>query len=226
MPVTITHLGHSGFLLAAGKHTVAVDPFLTDNPVAVHKPADIAPTHIAVSHGHSDHFGDCVELSTKHNAPLIANYEVTELARARGVTHLEPMNPGGQITTDFGWVALTQAFHSSSIDGQYAGMPCGIVLHIGGVTFYHTGDTALFSDMRLIGEIYRPDIAMICAGDRFTMGPQLATRAAEFIRPKAAIPIHWGTWPPLAQEKDIREHFKPAGVEVRVMKAGEVWKYG
>src|ERR1041385_4133318 len=160
MPVTITHLGHSGFLLAAGKHTVAVDPFLTDNPVAVHKPGQIACTHIAVSHGHFDHFGDTVRIARKNKATLIAAYEVTELACGKGVKKVEAMNPGGRIATDFGWVALTQAFHSSSIGGKYAGMPCGIVLHIGGVTLYHTGDTALFSDMELIGEIYKPDIAM------------------------------------------------------------------
>jgi L-ascorbate metabolism protein UlaG (beta-lactamase superfamily) len=226
MSIEITYLGHSGFVVAADKCCVAIDPFLTDNPVATHKPDEIECSHIVVSHGHFDHFGDTVRLARKHGATLIAAYEVTEVAQKKGVEKVEPMNPGGRIGTDFGWVALTPAFHSSSCEGQYTGMPCGMVVNIGGATIYHTGDTALFTDMKLIGEIYKPDIAMICAGDRFTMGPELATRAAEFIGARTAIPIHWGTWPLLAPEPLIREKFRPSGITVRIMKPGEVWKYG
>ena len=140
-----------------------------------------------------------------------------------GVAKGEPMNPGGQIETPFGYVALTPAIHSNSYQRRYLGMPCGVILNIGGVTLYHCGDTALFSDMKLIGEIYKPDIAFIPAGDRFTMGPKLATMAAEFIQPKVAVPVHWGTWPLLAQDMT---DFKPQGVEVKVMKPGENWQYG
>jgi len=226
MSVEITCLGHSGFVLATGKHCLSIDPFLTDNPVARHKPAEIKCGHILLSHGHFDHFGDSIEIARRNNATVIAAYEVTEVAQKHGVKKVEAMNPGGRIGTDFGWVALTPAFHSSSYQGQYTGMPCGLVINIGGVTLYHTGDTALFSDMKLIGEIYKPDLAMICAGDRYTMGPELATRAAEFIGARSAIPIHWGTWPALAQEAEVRDKFRPSGVEVRIMKPGDVWKFG
>ena len=103
------------------------------------------------------------------------------------------------------------------------GMPCGVVVHMSGVTVYHCGDTALFSDMKLIGEIYRPDIALIPIGDRFTMGPELAGRAAEWIRPKVAIPIHYKTWPLLASDAS---GFTPKEIEVKVMEPGESWQYG
>ena len=103
------------------------------------------------------------------------------------------------------------------------GQPCGVVVNIGGTTIYHCGDTALFSDMKLIGEIYRPDIAMTPVGDRFTMGPDLGARAAEFIKPKVAIPIHYATWPLLVSDISA---FKPAGVDVKVMKPGESWTCG
>ncbi len=103
------------------------------------------------------------------------------------------------------------------------GMPCGVVVQLGGVTVYHLGDTTLFGDMKLLGEIYQPDIACVPIGDRFTMGPELATRAAEFIKPKVAIPMHYKTWPVLVQDASA---FTPAGLTVKVMEPGERWQYG
>lgn len=223
MSVTITFLGHAGFVLDDSTNVLAIDPFLTGNPVATAKPADIRCTHIGLTHGHADHLGDTVEIAKANNATVIAAYEIAEYVGNQGVEKTEPGNPGGKIQTDFGWIAFTQAFHSSSYEGRYMGMPCGLVAHIGGATIYHCGDTALFSDMKLIGEIYQPDIACIPIGDRFTMGPELATRAAELIRPKVAIPIHYKTWPLLVG--DIGG-FQPSGVEVKEMQPGETWKYG
>lgn len=223
MSLTITFLGHAGFLLTDGKHTLAIDPFLTDNPQAVRKADEIACDYIALTHGHADHFGDTIKIAKNNGATLIAAFEICNYAGKQGVSKLEPANPGGKVNTPFGYVALTQAFHSSSYNDLYMGMPCGVVVNMGGATFYHCGDTALFGDMKLIGEIYKPDVAAICAGDRFTMGPELAARAAELINPRIAIPVHWGTWPLLVDNVDA---FKPAGVEVRVMKAGESLKVG
>ena len=114
-------------------------------------------------------------------------------------------------------MAFTQAFHSSSHTGRYMGQPCGIVLHLGGKTVYHCGDTGLFSDMKLLGEIYKPDIACIPIGDLYTMGPELATRAAEFIGAKIAIPIHYKTFPILKQDAS---GFEPSGVEVLELAPG------
>ncbi|MFG0327622.1 MAG: metal-dependent hydrolase [Phycisphaerales bacterium JB037] len=223
MSLTVTFLGHAGFLLTDGAHTLAIDPFLTGTPQAVQQADDIACDFIALTHGHADHFGDTVALAKKHDATLIAAFEICNYAGGQGVQKIEPANPGGKVVTPFGWVALTQAFHSSSYEGEYMGMPCGVVAHMGGQTFYHCGDTCLFGDMRLLGEIYQPDVAAIPAGDRFTMGPELATKAAELIKPKIAIPVHWGTRPLLADNVDA---FQPAGVEVKVMQAGESFSVG
>lgn len=224
MSLSITFLGHAGFLLKSGDHAVAIDPFLTDNPVATIKPDQVKCSHIALTHGHADHFGDTLSIANANDATVIAAYEICEYLGSQGHQKCEPMNPGGRIDTPFGWAALTQAFHSSSYQGAYTGMPCGLLLHIGGHTIYHTGDTALFSDMKLIGEIYQPEIAMICAGDRFTMGPELAAYAAKFIGAKTAIPIHYATWPLLAGEADVRKKFTPSGIDVKFMQPGETWE--
>lgn len=222
MPVDITFLGHSGFLFSDGTHTLAVDPFLTGNPLAKHKIEDIHCDYIALTHGHADHFGDTPVLARVNKATVIAAHEICEYLGELGHDRCEPGNPGGRVDTGFGHVAFTPAFHSSSFEGRYMGQPCGLVIRIGETTIYHAGDTALFSDMKLIGEIAQPDIACIPVGDRYTMGPRLARIAAEFVKPKFAIPIHYATFPMLAD--DISE-FSPTGVKVKVMAPGETWRY-
>jgi len=221
MGITLTFFGHSGFLLSDGAHAVAIDPFLTGNPVATIVPEDVHCQSIVLTHGHADHFGDTVAIAKANNATVYAAFEICEYLGEQGLT-CEPGNPGGKINGPFGWVAFTQAFHSSSYNGQYMGMPCGVVVHIGGKTVYHLGDTALFGDMKLLGEIYKPDIALIPVGDRFTMGPELGTMAAEMIKPKVAVPIHYATWPLLAPDA---AGFEPKGIEVKIMASGESWTY-
>ncbi len=222
MAVKITFLGHAGFRLDDGQHQLVIDPFLTGNPLAKHKPDDITCQYIALSHGHQDHFGDTLDIAKRNDATVIAAFEICNYVGSKGITKVQPANPGGRIKTDFGWVAFTQAFHSSSYEGQYMGMACGLVVNMGGVTLYHCGDTSLFSDMKLIGEVYKPDVAMVPCGDRFTMGPELATRAAELIKPKFAVPIHYRTFDALLQNAD---GFKPSGVEVKKLEPGESWDY-
>ena len=187
------------------------------------KPEQVECQAIALTHGHADHFGDTLSIAKANRATVYAAFEICEYCGENGIESVEPMNPGGRVDTDFGFVALTSAFHSSSHEGRYMGMPCGVILRIGGVTIYHCGDTGLFGDMALFGELYKPDVAMIPIGDRFTMGPELATRAAEMIGPKVAIPVHYDTWPPIEQDPAA---FRPAGVEVKVMTPGEAWQYG
>lgn len=221
MPLNVTFLGHSGFLFDDGRWALAVDPFLTGNPLAVHKPSDIRCQYVALTHGHADHMGDTATIAKANGATLIAVYEICDFLAGQGVKS-SPANVGGKVQTEFGWVAFTQAVHSSSYEGRYMGTACGLVIRMGGVTVYHCGDTALFSDMNLIALNYQPDIACIPIGDRFTMGPELATRAAEMIRPEVAIPMHYPV--PDSPVVDARD-FKPTGMEVKPLKPGDKWRY-
>lgn len=219
MPITIEYLGHSGFLIKGKEHTVAIDPFLTGNPAAKRTPDEIKCSHIAITHGHSDHFGqDTITIAKNNNATVLGVFEICTHVAAQGHSLVEYANTGGKVKTDFGFVAFTPAFHSSSLDGQYMGQPCGLIIHIDGVSIYHAGDTALFSDMKLIGDIYRPTIAILPVGDRFTMGPEHAARAAQLIGPQYAIPCHYNTWPPITVDLAA---FNPSGVEVVPIAPGQ-----
>ena len=221
MALSITFLGHSGFLLDDGTYRIAVDPFLTGNPAAVHTPDQIFATHVALTHGHADHVGDTVAIARQNNATVVAAFEIANWAAEQGIDQTEPGNPGGRIDFPLGFIAFTQAFHSSSYQGRYMGMPCGLVIGIGDRVFYHAGDTGIFSDMALIGEMYRPDIAALPIGDRFTMGPEQASRAADLVGAPTVIPIHYRTFPPLVQSA---ENFRPTTAVVREMTSGDIWK--
>ncbi|MEM9752729.1 MAG: metal-dependent hydrolase [Planctomycetota bacterium] len=231
MPLTITYLGHSGFLFDDGHEAgrLCVDPFLTGNPKATHTPEDIECDYVAFTHGHADHFNPGGwSIARRCAATCIANFEIGQYLDDRvGLEDCLVGNPGGSVATKFGRVAFTPAIHSSSYEGVYLGVACGFVIHferVGdrGLTVYHAGDTALFGDMRLIGELAQPDLALLPAGGRFTMSSKLASKAAEMIRPKVAVPIHWGTFDVLAQNVD---DFQPAGVEAKVVAAGDRWTF-
>ena len=219
MGITIEFLGHAGFVIEGGGHRLAIDPFLSGNPVATRTPDQLECDSIAVTHGHADHVSDVPSIAKRTGATVYGAYEICNWLQEEGHDKLEPMNPGGRIETPFGWIAYTQAFHSSSYEGRYMGQPCGVVVNIGGRTLYHLGDTALFGDLKLIGELYNPEVAMIPVGDRFTMGPAHGKIAAELVRAPIAIPIHYATWPLLTSDISA---FKPQGVEVRALKPGEV----
>ncbi len=200
----LTYLGHSAFLLEADGHTVAVDPFLTGNPAASHAADDIHPEAILLTHAHGDHVGDTVAIAKRTGATVVATNELGIWLQQQGVEQAIAANHGGTVAIPGGSVKLTPAWHTSAYqvgDGFVAvGLPAGLVVRLGGKTVYFAGDTALFGDMRLIGD-EGLDVAVIPIGDHFTMGPADAVRAAEFLRAGTVVPCHFDTFPPIEQDE-------------------------
>ena len=197
--VALRYLGHSAVELGAGGHVVLIDPFITHNPAAPVKQEELSPTFIVVTHAHGDHWGDTEALSRRSGAVVISSAEISGHASSLGL-QAHGMNLGGSHAFDFGRVRFTPAWHSSSFgDGRYGGMPMGVVLEMGGVRLYHAGDTALFSDMGLIGA-RGLDVALLPIGDNYTMGPDDAIEAVKLLKPRRVIPIHFNTFPLIAQD--------------------------
>jgi L-ascorbate metabolism protein UlaG (beta-lactamase superfamily) len=220
----LTYFGHSCFLLETSRARLLLDPCLTDNPLAPVKADAIACDFILCSHGHEDHTGDALEIAQRCDATIIANYEIAEYFAAKGAkTH--GMNPGGAHAFPFGRVKLTLAHHTSSLNAGlnpvYMGVPCGLLIHADDRCVYHAGDTALFLDMQLIGRAGL-DLALLPIGDNFTMGPEDALLALDFLKPKLAVPMHYNTWPVIAQDAQaFAASAAPHGHTVRVMLPGE-----
>ena len=195
----LTFLGHAGVRLQHAGHEVLVDPFLTGNPLAVTDPATLTPSHIVLTHAHGDHLGDTVAIAKRAGATLIAAVEVVNGLAAEGVEGIG-MNVGGGADLPFGRVTFTPAWHSSSFpDGRYGGTPMGVLVRIGGVTVFHAGDTALFSDLSLVAR-HGIDLALLPIGDHFTMGPDDALEAVRMLRPTHVVPVHYDTFPPIVQD--------------------------
>lgn len=197
--------GHSVVMIETNGTTILFDPFINGNGQTDLKVEDVHPDVIILTHGHGDHLGDTVELAKKHDALVIGSAEMAHYLGTQGVERTHGMNIGGAYEFEFGQVKLTTAFHSNSFitnDGQiiYLGMPSGVLLTAEGKTVYHAGDTALFSDMKLIGERQTIDLAFLPIGDNFTMGPEDAALAAEYLRAKQVVPIHYNTFPPIKQD--------------------------
>ena len=192
-------LGQSGFQIQHGEHEVVIDPFVSQNPASPVEASELSPSHILLTHAHGDHYGDTPDIAKRSGATVVAAVEIAQYVSQRGMEG-HGMNIGGSFQFPFGRVQFTPAWHSSSFpDGTYGGMPTGIVLEIDGKRIYHAGDTALFSDMRLIGR-KGLDLAMLPIGDFFTMGPDDALEAVKLLAPKAVIPIHYDTFDAIAQD--------------------------
>jgi L-ascorbate metabolism protein UlaG (beta-lactamase superfamily) len=226
--LAITWLGHSTFILRTpGGKRVMFDPWLTGNPScpdSMKKPPKV--DLILASHGHSDHIDDLVSVARESGAPVVGIFELCVWIGTKGISNTAPMNKGGAIEIAGLRVTMTDAHHSSSYmdNGQivYLGEPAGYVVKLeDGMSIYFAGDTCLFGDMRLIGEIYKPDIAFLPIGDRFTMGPDTAARAADMLGVRQVVPMHWGTFPLLTgTPAELKKHLK-AGVEVLELKPGQ-----
>ncbi|MBS1492995.1 MAG: metal-dependent hydrolase [Bacteroidetes bacterium] len=213
--------GHSFLEIKTGNHTILIDPFISGNPKCDVKPDDVKCDYIILSHGHGDHFGDCIALAEKNNATIIATAELADYVGEKVKSH--GMNLGGGYNFDFGRVKLTLAHHSSSTpDGKYAGDPAGIILSVEGKCIYHAGDTALFYDMKLIGETNNIDIAFLPIGDNYTMGIDDAVKAAEYLNPKMIVPIHYNTFPVITiDENDFKRKIESIGKKCTILAPGE-----
>jgi L-ascorbate metabolism protein UlaG (beta-lactamase superfamily) len=219
--VKLRYHGHACWEIINGKDVILIDPFLTGNPLADIKPEEINPTAIIVTHGHGDHLGDTVQIATRTDATVIGVFELVEYVTSKGVKNSYPINAGAKHTFPWGKVKGTIAFHSSSTpDGVYTGQPVGYIIEIGEKVIYHAGDTALFLDMQLIGEMNKIDVALLPIGDTFTMGIEEACKAVEFLKPKITIPMHYSTFDLITQDPKA---FAPklSGTDVVVVKPGE-----
>ncbi|KAB2334219.1 metal-dependent hydrolase [Bacillus mesophilum] len=200
----VSYHGHSIVKIETNGKTILIDPFINGNELTDLKAEDVKADVIIVTHGHGDHLGDTVEIAKKNDALVIGNAELAAYLGWQGVkTH--GMSIGGAYEFDFGKVKLTQAIHGTGYitDDQqiiYLGMPAGVLFMAEGKTVYHAGDTALFSDMKLIGERHPIDVAFLPIGDNFTMGPEDAAYAAKLLQAKTVVPIHFNTFPPIKQD--------------------------
>lgn len=227
--LAITWLGHSTFLIRTpGGKRLLFDPWLANNPScpdALKKPPQT--DLILASHGHGDHIEDLVACARASGAPVVGVYELCDWVERKGVQNTVPMNRGGSMAIAGVTVSMTAASHSSGFieNGQliYMGEPCGFVIRLeDNRTMYYAGDTDLFGDMRLIGEIHRPEIAFLPIGDRFTMGPELAARACAMLGVRQVVPMHWGTFPLLTgTPAALKRLVEPAGVQVLELRPGE-----
>jgi L-ascorbate metabolism protein UlaG (beta-lactamase superfamily) len=224
MGTRVRWLGHACLLIESnGKH-ILIDPFLTGNPAAAAKADEVPADFILVSHGHGDHVGDAVAIAKRTGATVIANYEISEWFSKQGLTKVHGQQHGGGHGHGFGRVKLTLAFHGSVLpDGTYGGNPCGFLLYLAdGLKIYDAADTGLFGDMRLIGE-EGINLAVLPIGDNYTMGPDDALRAVKLLQPRKVLPIHYNTWPLIAQDVQawaarVRQETK---TEPIVLKPGE-----
>ena len=204
MSLEITWHGHATWSFKTDQHQILVDPFFTDNPAAVVAADDVEADYILISHAHSDHIADAAPIAQRTGAQVICNYEIANwLQNNHGIENVVGMNIGGAFKPDFGTVKMVPAWHSSSFDdGTYGGEPAGFLLRIGETTIYMACDTALFTDMQLIGAV-GIDVAILPIGDLYTMGPTDSVTATNFIKPAQVFPAHYNTWPPIEQDVEL-----------------------
>ncbi len=224
MATRLRWLGHSALFLESEGQKILIDPFLTGNPAAAIQAEEAEADFILISHGHGDHVGDAIEIAKRTGATVIANYEIAEWFKTKGIEKSHGMQHGGGFNFDFGRVKLTLAFHGSALpDGSNGGNPCGFLLYLkDGKKIYNAADTGLFGDMKLIGE-EGLDLAILPIGDNFTMGPDDALRAVRLLHPKKVMPFHYNTFPLIAQ--DAEEWANRVGAETNsdpvILKPGD-----
>ena len=225
--IKLTWLGHATFRVETpGGKVILIDPWVMGNPMCPEKEKKVKKVDIMlVTHGHGDHIGDAVEIAKQHNPKVVGIPELCRWLQKKGVQQAAEMNKGGTQTVGDIKVTMVHADHSCGIqDGNetvYGGEACGYVVKFAnGMKIYHAGDTNVFGDMQIIRELYGPDIAMLPIGDHYTMGPREAAYACKLLKPKTVIPMHFGTFPPLAGRPSDLKKLVP-GLEIMEMKPGE-----
>ncbi len=222
--VKITWLGHAAFKIEIAASTVLIDPWLDGNPSSAVKASEITQADIVfVTHDHHDHLGDAFNICKRTKAAFVAASELSDFAQENGVQNVVGLNIGGGTQIKSVRIFVVQAVHTAS-----KGAPTGVIVEGGGKAVYHAGDTALFGDMRLIGELYHPDVALIPIGGYYTMGPTEAAEAVKMLKPKTVIPMHYKTFPVLTQSADefaktVKERI--ANVNVLMLKPGESYQF-
>ncbi|WP_239617761.1 metal-dependent hydrolase [Cohnella mopanensis] len=223
----ITYHGHSCVQIVTKGKSLLIDPFLRGNPIAVTKPEDIQTDYILLTHAHTDHILDAEPIARANDATVVATFELAMYMSSRKQLKTIDMNIGGTVDLGFAKAKMIQAFHSSGIfleEGQiiYGGMPAGYIIQAEGLTILHAGDTALFSDMKMIGDRHPIDIAFLPIGDHYTMGPDDALQAAEWFGAKLVIPVHYNSFPLIRQNaQDFVRRLEVQGQQGRVLAPGE-----
>jgi L-ascorbate metabolism protein UlaG (beta-lactamase superfamily) len=224
--VDIRFLGHACFELTEGDARVLIDPFLTGNPKAAVEASEVDPTHILLTHGHPDHYGDVEDIAKRTNAQVVAIVEIANELTDAGVENVSDPNIGGTVKFDWGWVKLVPAWHTSTTPKGTANVPAGLLIGIGGKVVYHLGDTGLFSDLKLVAHRGDPvDVALMCIGGHYTMDRLDAVVAAEFIDAGTVIPCHYDTFPPIETdaEKFKSEVESETSSKVAILQPGETF---
>ena len=228
----VNYLGHATFrVVTAGGGQILIDPFLTENPQTPEDMKEVGDIDIIlITHGHFDHFADAIPLAQQTGATVVANFEIFSYLQSKGVENAMPIQKGGTVQVGGIKVTATHAFHSSSIaeeDGTivYAGEPMGFILEFeSGFKLYPSGDTAVFGDMQLIGEIYQPDLALLPIGNQVVMSPFEAAHAARLLGVRHVVPMHYGTFPFIpGTPEEFQKHISEIApdVTVHVMQPGD-----
>jgi L-ascorbate metabolism protein UlaG (beta-lactamase superfamily) len=198
----ITFLGHAAFTITDGATTVLIDPFLTGNPKAAISAEDVNADAILITHAHADHVGDCVAISKRTGAPVVAIVELAEELGEEGID-AQGINFGGTAVFDWGWAKMVPAWHTAVSAKGVGTIPAGFLINFNGTVVYHLGDTGLFSDLSLVGKRHPIDVALIPVGGHYTMDPIDAVDAADLIKAQTVIPCHYNTFP--AIEIDVNQ---------------------